>query len=81
MTPNTSILSHQYAWSADGKEHELFARVKESELTTQRMLAHFKACLKLTKSQIREQLLLPEDKWLSAQEALEMGICDAVKSL
>ena len=25
LTPNTSILSHQYSWGAFGKEHELFA--------------------------------------------------------
>ena len=29
LTPNTSILSHQYSWGAFGKEHELFATVKE----------------------------------------------------
>ena len=29
LTPNTSILSHQYSWGSYGKEHELFAQVKE----------------------------------------------------
>jgi ATP-dependent Clp protease protease subunit len=24
LTPNTSILSHQYSWGSDGKHHELF---------------------------------------------------------
>ena len=28
LTPNTSILSHQYSWGNYGKEHELFAVVK-----------------------------------------------------
>ena len=40
LTPNTSILSHQYSWGSIGKEHELFARVKELELTTERMINH-----------------------------------------
>ena len=29
LTPNTSILSHQWAWGSAGKEHELFATIKE----------------------------------------------------
>ena len=28
LTPNTSILSHQFSWGSFGKEHELFAAVK-----------------------------------------------------
>ena len=31
LTPNTSILSHQYSWGNWGKEHELFAQIKEFE--------------------------------------------------
>ena len=34
LTPNTSILSHQFSWGSWGKEHELFAQVKEFELST-----------------------------------------------
>jgi ATP-dependent Clp protease protease subunit len=34
LTPNTSILSHQYSWGSYGKEHELFAQVKEFEFFT-----------------------------------------------
>ena len=44
LTPNTSILSHQFSWGNWGKEHELFAQVKEFELSTKRMLDHYKKC-------------------------------------
>ena len=44
LTPNTSILSHQYSWGTYGKEHELFSTVKEYELTTKRMMNHYKKC-------------------------------------
>ena len=81
LTPNTSILSHQYSWGSHGKEHELFAQVKEFELSTQRMLNHYKKCTGLDEEQIREHLLPPEDVWLSAKEAKKLGICDAVKSV
>ena len=81
LTPNTSILSHQYSWGNWGKEHELFAQVVEFELSTKRMLEHYKKCTGLTEEDIREHLLPPEDVWLSAKEAKKLGICDNVKSV
>jgi len=81
LTPNTSILSHQYSWGAFGKEHELFATIKEFDLTTKRMIAHYKKCTGLKEEQIREVLLPPQDVWLSAQEAKKLGLCDDVKDL
>ena len=81
LTPNTSILSHQFSWGNYGKEHELFAQVKEFELSTKRMLDHYKKCTGLDEEQIREHLLPPEDVWLSAKEAKKLGICDQVKSV
>ena len=78
LTPNTSILSHQYSWGSYGKEHELFAQVKEFELSTERMINHYKKCTGLKESDIREHLLPPEDRWLSAKEAKKLGICDKV---
>ena len=80
ITPNTSILSHQYSWGSTGKEHELFARVREFELSTERMLEHYKKCTGLTEKKIREILLPPEDVWLSAEEAVKYGIADKVVS-
>ena len=81
LTPNTSILSHQFSWGNWGKEHELFAQVKEFELSTERMINHYKKCTGLTEEEIREHLLPPEDRWLSAKEAKKLGICDAIKSV
>jgi ATP-dependent Clp protease protease subunit len=81
LTPNTAILSHQYSWGAMGKEHELFARVKEMELTTRRLLDHYKKCTGLDEKAVREHLMPPHDVWLSAKEAKKFGICDSVKKL
>lgn len=81
LTPNTSILSHQYSWGAFGKEHELFAQIKEFDLTTKRMIAHYKKCTGLKEDQIRDYLLPPQDMWLSATEAKKLGLCDDVKEL
>ena len=81
LTPNTSILSHQYSWGSIGKEHELFARVRELELTTERMINHYKKCTGLKEKDIREYLLPPHDVWLSAKEAKKLGLCDSVSQI
>jgi ATP-dependent Clp protease protease subunit len=81
ITPNTSILSHQYSWGSYGKEHELFARVREFELSTERMLAHYKSCTGMTEKQIRQYLLPAEDVWLSADEAVKHGLADKIKKV
>jgi ATP-dependent Clp protease protease subunit len=81
LTPNTSILSHQYTWGSFGKEHELFAQVKEFDLTTKRLIAHYKKCTGLAEEEIRSTLLPPQDVWLSAAEAKKLNICDHVKDI
>ena len=81
LTPNTSILSHQYSWGAIGKEHELFAQIKEFDLTTKKVIDHYKRCTGLADKKIREVLLPPQDVWLSPLEAKKLGLCDDVKDL
>ena len=81
LTPNTSIMSHQFSWGSWGKEHELVAVGKEFELTTERMLSHYKKCTGLNEKQIRQYLLPATDVWLGAREAKKLGICDSVKDI
>jgi ATP-dependent Clp protease protease subunit len=81
LTPNTSILSHQFSWGSTGKAHELFATVKEFELTQQRMIEHYRLCTGLDDTVIKQVLLPPQDVYLSAEEALKYGICDAIAEL
>lgn len=80
LTPNTSIMSHQFSWYNEGKAHELFATMKEFELTQARMLAHYQDCTGLSAEQVRLSLLPPQDIWLSAQEALALNVCDVISS-
>jgi ATP-dependent Clp protease, protease subunit len=81
LTPNTSILSHQFSWGTHGKAHELFATVKEFELCQQRMIDLYKEATALDDETIRQVLLPPQDVYLSAQEALKYQICDHVANL
>ena len=78
LTPNTSILSHQFSWYSEGKEHELFAVIKEFELTQTRMINHYKVCTSLSDEDIKKYLLPPQDVWLDATEAQRLGICDSI---
>jgi ATP-dependent Clp protease, protease subunit len=80
LTPNTSILSHQFSWGSYGKNHELIARVKEFELTSARLIALYKHCTGLTETKIREVLLPANDVWLTAEEAVELGVADSIKA-
>jgi len=81
LTPNTSIMSHQYHWGSDGKHHELLATMKEFDLTQKRMLAHYTECTGLSEDAIKQHLLPPHDVYLSAEEAMSLGICDSISQL
>ena len=81
LTPNTSILSHQFSWGSEGKAHELFATVKEFELTQKRMVDHYRVSTGLDDETIKRVLLPPQDVYLSADEALQYKICDHVADL
>ena len=56
----------------------MFARVREFELSTERMIAHYKKCTGMSEKKIRELLLPAEDVWLSAKEAVKYGIADKI---
>jgi ATP-dependent Clp protease protease subunit len=80
LTPNTSILSHQFSWYNEGKAHELFATMRELELTQTRMIDHYRRCTGADDATIREYFLPAQDRWLSSEEALKLKICDEVST-
>lgn len=78
VTHNTSIMSHQFTWGSQGKEHELRAIVKEFDMTGSRILDHYRRCTKKAETYIRKNLLNPTDAWLSPEECVKHGIIDEV---
>ena len=78
ITQNTSVMSHQYAWGSKGKEHELYGMVKEFELSSARMIDHYKKCTGKSEKYIRKHLLPETDQWLSTEEVIKHGIADKV---
>jgi len=78
ITPNTSILSHQFSWGSEGKEHELLAIIKEFNLTSKRMLNHYIQCTGLKEEIIKKILMPAQDVYLDADEAVKYNIADKV---
>jgi ATP-dependent protease ClpP protease subunit len=65
-----------------GKEHELIAAKKKNQLITEKVIRHYKKFTKLkNEKEIRKKLLPESDIWLSAEEALEYGLCDEIRYL
>ena len=54
------------------------ARVKEFEMASDRMIAHYKKCTGKNEKYIRKHLLYPNDEWMSPQEVVRHGIADEV---
>ncbi len=81
LTPNTTVMCHQWTGGMWGKEHELMAAVKGNEQMTQKIIAHYKKHTGLKESEVRKYFFPAHDVWLTANEAKKLGICDIVKKL
>lgn len=78
LSPNTLIMSHQWAGWIEGKEHELKAGIKRDCLIGEMILRHYKKHTGLSIKKIKKHLLPPSDVYLSAKEALELNLCDRI---
>lgn len=79
LTPNTSIMSHQWSGTFEGKIHELLSAQADFEQTTKRMVDHYQTCSGLDEITIRTRLLPPHDVYLTAEQAVAMGIADRIQ--
>jgi ATP-dependent Clp protease protease subunit len=81
LTPNTSIMSHQFSGGSIGKEHELFSIVKEFDLTRNKMINHYVKYTGMKEKDVMKYLLPATDVYLTAEEAKKCGICDRIALL
>ncbi len=79
LTPNTLVMSHQWAGGHWGKEHELIAQQRQNEIITNQIIRHYVKHTKLNEKDVRKYLLPASDVFLTANEAKKLGICDVVK--
>jgi ATP-dependent protease ClpP protease subunit len=78
IAANTGIMCHQFSETTEGKYHDIKAAVKETESLNTRMLGVLKAATGLVPSKIKAKLLPASDVYLSAQEAVDLGIADHI---
>jgi ATP-dependent Clp protease, protease subunit len=74
----TSVMCHQFSYSNNGKYHDMKSTVKETDLINKRMLELLKEFTGLETRTIKTKLLPPSDVWLTAEEAIELGIADQI---
>lgn len=79
MSRNSFIMTHQFHQGVEGKYHEFVAQRSHEDDIHERFVQHFVRHTKMTEKQVREILLGNSDKWISAKEALEYGLCDEIK--
>lgn len=79
LTPNTSIMSHQWSGTFEGKVHELMSAQQDFHLTTQRMISHYEQHSKLSKQEIETHLLPAHDVFLTAEQAVQFGLADRIQ--
>ena len=76
IAANTGIMCHQFSGGADAKFHDLKAEMKENEMLNKKMVEILKNATGLAPSRIKTKLLPASDVYLTAQEAIDLGIAD-----
>jgi ATP-dependent Clp protease protease subunit len=75
---NVSYMCHQFTENTEGKYHDLKATMKGNELCNSMMVDVLREATGMAPSVIRKKLLPASDVYLSAAEAVEIGIADHI---
>lgn len=75
---NTSLMCHQFSDSTEGKYHDIKATMKDNDLSNNKMVDILKQATGLAPSVIKKKLLPASDVYLTAEEAIELGIADNI---
>lgn len=78
LMPSTDVLSHRFAGVSMGSHADLLAERYRQDLIHQRIVDHYQRCTGLSEQVIEHELLRPQDRWLSATEAVTLGLADRV---
>lgn len=78
IASNTGIMCHQFSEGADSKYHDLKAQIREADLCNDRMLKILMAATGKNASVVKKTLLNPTDVYLTAHEAVNIGIADHI---
>lgn len=81
VSENASILSHTFSTYSEGTFHSMIADRVEQDNTQKRLIKHIKRCTGLGEGEINSKLMPATDVWLTAHEAVKMGLADTVSTL
>jgi ATP-dependent Clp protease protease subunit len=73
---NTSFMCHQFSSGGEAKYHDIKAEMKENESLNAKMVDILREATGLAPSVIKKKLLPASDVYLTADEAVELGIAD-----
>lgn len=79
MSRNAYIMTHQFSQWFEGKYHEMIARREHEDELHRRFIQHFVRYTKMTEKQVGDILLGSSDKYISAKDALKLGLCDRIQ--
>ncbi|MFM2090019.1 MAG: hypothetical protein RLZZ127_508 [Planctomycetota bacterium] len=81
LMPRTTVLSHRFSGASQGNHADMIAtRVREDRLW-ELIVEHYATCTRLPdRDQMISELLRPTDRWLTADQAVALGMADAVWS-
>ena len=78
VSPNTSIMCHQFSDSMESKYHDIKAAMKEAEYCNERMMNILRDASGLESRVIKSKLLGPSDAYFTPQELIELNIADHI---
>lgn len=76
--PNTQFMIHEISSGTEGKAHEMFNYVKHMEFLYNKFAKHMAGLTGQKEKKIREDMKV--DFYMSADEAVEYGLIDAVQT-
>ena len=74
----TTMMTHQWSGTMDGKEHELKAWEKASKVTTKIITDLYEEKTGMSRRLITKKLLGPTDVYMDANEAIKYGFADEI---
>lgn len=78
IASNTGIMCHQLSDGIDNKYHDLKSQIREADLCNDRMLKILMAATNKNAATIKKTLLNPTDVYMTAHEAVNIGIADHI---
>jgi len=79
MAPNSCAMIHQFSWTSGGNYSDLVANRKSEDMEYKKEIRHLINNSKYsTEAEIRKNVLLDKDHWLTPEEMEKHGLCDEV---